>query len=431
MLDLRFIRENPELVRKAMRKRGPDVSAIDEVIRLDEERRSLLQGVEPLRSQRTSVSKKIGRLKDKKGAEAERLKAEVRDVTKRITELDSQLSTCEEGLNGLLLNIPNIPHPSVPIGESDEDNVEIRRWGKPTESDFEPLPHWEIGERLGIIDFDRGVKLAESRFYLLKGLGAKLEMALINFMLDLQTNEHGYTQILPPFFVNSRTMIGLPNLPKFERELYRCRDDDLYLIPTAEVCLVNIHMDEILDADQLPLYYTAFTPCFRREAGAAGPDLRGLIRVHQFNKVELAKLCPPETSYQELESMVRDTEAVLQRLELPYRVVAVCTGDMGFASAKTYDIEGWLPGQNTYREISSCSNCEDFQARRGNVRYRPAPGEKPRYVHGLNGSGIAVGRTLLAILENYQQADGSVITPEVLRPYMGGLEVISASAVNA
>jgi seryl-tRNA synthetase len=431
MLDLRFVRENPELVREAMRKRDADVSVVDEVIRLDEERRSLLQEVEPLRSQRTSISKKIGRLKDKTGAEAEQLKAEVRDVSRRITELDSQLSECEESLNDLLLNIPNTPHPSVPIGESDEDNVEIRRWGTPTEFDFEPLPHWEIGERLRIIDFERGVKLAESRFYMLKGLGARLEMALIHFMLDLQTNEHGYTQIVPPFLVNSRTMTGSANLPKFERELYRCRDDDLYLIPTAEVCLVNIHMDEILDADQLPLCYTAYTPCFRREAGAAGRDVRGLIRVHQFNKVELVKLCPPETSYQELESMVRDAEEVVQRLELPYRVVAVCTGDMGFASAKTYDIEVWLPGQNTYREISSCSNCEDFQARRGGVRYRPAPGEKPRYVHGLNGSGIAVGRAFLAILENYQQADGSVVIPEALRPYMGGLEVISASAANA
>jgi seryl-tRNA synthetase len=431
MLDLRFIRENPDLVREAMRKRGEDASAIDELIRLDEERRNLLREVEPLRSQRTSISQKIGRLKDKKGAEAERLKAEAREVSRRITELDSKLRVCEESLNDKLLNIPNIPHPSVPVGESDEDNVEIRRWGERPEFDFDPLPHWEIGERLGIVDFERGVKLAESRFYMLTGLGAKLEMALINFMLDLHTNEHGYLQILPPFLVNSRTMIGSANLPKFERELYRCRDDDLYLIPTAEVCLVNIHINEILDADQLPLYYTAFTPCFRREAGAAGRDVRGLIRVHQFNKVELVKLCTPETSYQELESMVRDAEEVLRRLELPYRVMAVCTGDMGFAAAKTYDLEVWLPGQNTYREISSCSNCEDFQARRGNIRYRPAPGEKPRYIHGLNGSGIAVGRTFVAILENYQQADGSVVIPEVLRPYMGGLEVISASTVNA
>ncbi len=427
MLDVTFIRENPDIVRETMRKRNIETTPVDEIVDFDVQRRRLLREVEPLKEQRNIMSRQIGQLmKDKKPEEAERLKSKVRKVNEQIAEIESNLDTCEQQLNELLLMIPNIPHTSVPVGESEEDNLIVRTWREPRQFDFKPLPHWEIGESLNIVDFERGVKLASSRFYMLVGLGAKLEMALINFMLDLHTGEHGYTQILPPFLVSSRTMTGSGNLPKFADQLYHCPDDDLWLVPTAEVCLVNIHMDEILDADQLPLYYTAFTPCFRREAGAAGRDVRGLIRVHQFNKVELVKVCAPESSYDELEGMVQDAEEVLKRLELPYRVVTICTGDMGFAAAKTYDIEVWLPGQGDYREISSCSNCTDFQARRGSVRYRPAPDTKPEYAHGLNGSGIAVGRTFIAILENYQQADGSVVIPDALRPYMGGIEVIPA-----
>jgi len=425
MLDLRFIRKDPERVRLALKNRGYSFP-LDDLLKKDEEWRAVLVQVQSLKERRNEVSKEIAVMKAK-GEDPSELLAEMRDVSDKIKELEKRVSTLEEELREMLALIPNIPHESVPVGAGEEDNVEVRRWGEPRKFDFEPKPHWEIGEMLDILDFERGTKLAESRFTVIKGLGARLERALINFMLDLHTTEHGYKEIFPPFLVNSKAMFGTGQLPKFEQELYRCRDDDLYLIPTAEVPLTNLFMDEILPPGSLPIYVTAYTACFRREAGSYGKDIRGIIRQHQFNKVELVKFSEPETSYEELEKMVRDAEEVLRRLGLPYRVVLLCTGDMGFTSAKTYDIEVWMPGQGRYREISSCSNCEEFQARRANIRYKPSAAEKPRYVHTLNGSGVAVGRTLAAILENYQQEDGSVIIPEVLVPYMGGIRVIAPS----
>ncbi|MCD6362943.1 MAG: serine--tRNA ligase [Synergistetes bacterium] len=425
MLDLRAIRRDPERVRTALRKRGYSFP-LDELLKKDEEWRNALSEVQALKEKRNEVSKKIAAMKAK-GEDPTELLQEMKEVSRRIKELDKSVSTLESEIKNMLISIPNVPHESVPVGEDENDNVEVRRWGEPPKFDFEPKPHWDIGERLDILDFERGVKLAESRFTVLKGLGARLERALINFMLDLHTSEHGYKEIFPPFLVNSKAMFGTGQLPKFEQELYKCRDDDLYLVPTAEVPLTNLFMDEILPPGSLPIYVTAYTACFRREAGSYGKDIRGIIRQHQFNKVELVKFSEPESSYDELEKMVRDAEEVLRRLNLPYRVVLLCTGDMGFTSAKTYDIEVWMAGQGRYREISSCSNCEDFQARRANIRYRPSPGEKPRYVHTLNGSGVAVGRTLAAILENYQQEDGSVLIPEALVSYMGGIRVIPPS----
>ncbi len=422
MLDLRIIRKDPERVRTALKKRGYSFP-LDELLKKDEEWRSALSEVQALKEKRNEVSKKIAAMKAK-GEDPAELLQQMKEVSRRIKELDKTVSSLEAEIREMLISIPNIPHESVPVGEDENDNVEVRRWGEPPKFDFEPKPHWEVGEKLDILDFERGVKLAESRFTVLKGLGARLERALINFMLDLHTNEHGYKEIFPPFLVNSKAMFGTGQLPKFEQELYKCRDDDLYLVPTAEVPLTNLFMDEILPPGSLPIYVTAYTACFRREAGSYGKDIRGIIRQHQFNKVELVKFSEPESSYDELEKMVRDAEEVLRRLGLPYRVVLLCTGDMGFTSAKTYDIEVWMAGQGKYREISSCSNCEDFQARRANIRYRPSQGEKPRYVHTLNGSGVAVGRTLAAILENYQQEDGSVLIPEALVPYMGGIKVI-------
>jgi len=422
MLDLNLIRERPDFVKERLKLRGGDYP-IDKILSLDEERRRLITQVETLRHERKVKSEEIGRLK-RAGDEASAslLAQEVKSLGERLKELEDELSRVEEELKELLITLPNLPHVSVPVGESDKDNVVVKRWGEPPKFDFEPKPHWDIGVNLGILDFERAAKIAGSRFAVYYGAGALLERALINFMLELHTKKHGYKEVLPPFLVNSASMFGTGQLPKFREELFKVEGWDFYLIPTAEVPVTNLHRDEILPEEALPLYYTAYTPCFRAEAGAHGRDTRGIIRQHQFNKVELVKFVVPETSYEELESLLLDAEEVLQLLGLHYRVVVLCTGDLGFAAAKTYDIEVWAPGQGRYIEISSCSNFEDFQARRANIRYRPKGGGKPRFVHTLNGSGLAVGRTVMAILENFQQEDGSVIIPEVLRPYMGGLE---------
>ncbi|HHW28704.1 MAG TPA: serine--tRNA ligase [Syntrophomonadaceae bacterium] len=422
MLDLKFIRSNPDKVKKALADRHYDFD-LDQLLVWDEQRRSLIGESEQLKNRRNTLSQEVGRLKAAK-QDATELQEEVRGISKRIKELDQELADMEQKLNKALLMIPNIPHETVPVGEDEEDNLVLRMEGEPPKFSFEPRPHWEIGEQLDILDFARGVKLAGARFTVLKGWGAKLERALVNFMLDLHTREHGYTEIFPPFLVNRATMTGTGQLPKFEEDLFLCQREDLFLVPTAEVPVTNLYSSEILSADQLPIYHTAYTACFRAEAGAAGRDTRGLIRQHQFNKVELVKFTTPEDSYLELEKLTNDAEEVLRRLGLAYRVVSLSTGDLGFSAAKTYDLEVWLPAAGCYREISSCSNFEDFQARRANIRYRPEHGARPRFVHTLNGSGLAVGRTLAAILENYQQEDGSVIVPEVLRPYLG-VDVIS------
>jgi seryl-tRNA synthetase len=418
MLDIKYLRDNLETAEMRLKTRGEalDLSGFKA---LDERRRELLRQSEERKALRNKVSEEISRLKDK-GQAQERI-AEMREVSQSIKSLDEELGRIEEELQGLLLTIPNFPHESVPIGASENDNVEIRRWGTLPEFPFAPRPHWEIGEALGILDFERGAKLAGARFTLYRDSGARLERALINFMLDLHTGDHKYIEMLPPFMVNRESMTGTGQLPKFEDDLFHLDDVDYFLIPTAEVPVTNIHRGEILKGADLPLYYTAYTPCFRKEAGSYGKDTRGLIRQHQFNKVELVKFVRPADSYGELETLLGNAERVLQLLGLPYRVVALCTADLGFSAAKTYDIEVWLPGQNTYREISSCSNFEDFQARRAAIRYREDDKAKPDYVHTLNGSGLAVGRTLVAILENFQQADGTVLVPEALRPYMGGV----------
>jgi seryl-tRNA synthetase len=392
---------------------------------LDERRRSILRETEELKYARNQVSDEIGRMK-RQGEDPQEKIAHMRSVSARIKELDSELVGLEEELNALMLRIPNIPHESVPVGDSADKNVVIRYWGRPPEFDFPPKNHWEIGEELKILDFSRAGKITGARFVLYRGAGALLERALINFMLDLHTERHGYQEVLPPFLANRRSFVSTGNLPKFEEDLFSIKDTDYFLVPTAEVPVTNIHQDEIVSEEDLPIKYVAYTPCFRKEAGSYGVDTRGLIRQHQFNKVELVKFTTPETSYEELESLAEDAEEVLKQLKIHYRVVALCTGDMGFSSAKTYDIEVWLPGQGLYREISSCSNFEDFQARRGGIRYRPRGGKgKARLVHTLNGSGLAVGRTVVAILENYQQADGTVVVPEALRPDMKGKERIT------
>jgi seryl-tRNA synthetase len=421
MLDPKFVRSNPDVVREALRKRRASAN-LDEFLRLDEERRRLLGEVEQLKARRNRASEEIARLK-KAGQPAEDLIAEMRGVSDQIKELDARVREVEEELNRALLYIPNIPDESVPEGESDADNPVVRTWGEPRKFTFEPKAHWDIGVNLDILDFDRAGKITGARFTVYKGLGARLERACINFMLDLHLKQ-GYTEIFPPFIVNADSMVGTGQLPKFKDDMFKLEGLDYYLIPTAEVPVTNLHRDEILDADKLPIYYVAYSGCFRAEAGSAGRDTRGLIRQHQFNKVELVKFTTPETSWEELEKLTRDAEEVLQLLELPYRVVTLCTGDLGFSSAKTYDIEVWLPSYNGYKEISSCSNFCDYQARRAGIRYRPSPKAKAEYVHTLNGSGLAVGRTVAAILENYQQEDGSVIVPKALRPYMGGIEVI-------
>ncbi len=425
MLEAKFVRENPDAVRTAMRNRGAEWD-LDGFLGLDETRRKLIGEVEGLQARRNEASKAIGALmKDGKRDEADAAKDEVRGINERIAELESQADGVDAEVRELLMTAPNIPHESVPAGASEDDNVETARWGKPREFDFEPKAHWDLGPELGIIDFERGVKLAKSRFVLLGGMGAKLERALINFMLDTHETA-GYREWWPPALANAETLTGTGQLPKFEEDLFKT-GEGLYLIPTAEVQLTNIHRDEVLEAEQLPLLYTAYTPCFREEAGSAGRDTRGMIRVHQFDKVELVKFARPEESMDALEGMVADACKILQLLELPYRVIVLCTGDMGFGAAKTYDIEVWLPSYGAYKEISSCSNCWDFQARRASIKYR-SPGEfkGSRLVHTLNGSGLAVGRTLAAVLENYQRADGSVEIPEVLRPYVGGKAEVRA-----
>jgi len=425
MLDIKFIKNNLELVKEKLRGRGYDL-ILDELLQLDEERISLIREVEQLKYQRNQLSDQIGRQKQM-GQPIQDQVAIVKEISQKIKVLDQRLRECEERLRNQLLLIPNIYHSSVPLGQSSKDNAVIRHWGEPPSFDFTPKSHQVLGEELDILDFKRATKITGTRFAVYKGLGAKLERALINFMLDLHTQEHGYTEILPPFMANRDSLIGTGNLPKFEQELFKTNggEDGYYLIPTAEVPLTNLHQGEILSAKQLPLYYTAYTPCFRREAGSYGRETTGLIRQHQFNKVELVKFVRPETSYDELETLTRDAEEVLRRLKLHYRVVCLCSGDLGFAAAKTYDLEVWLPSQNTYREISSCSNFEDFQARRANIRFKENPQSKPQFVHTLNGSGLAIGRTVVAILENYQQPDGSVLIPEVLIPYMHGVERIS------
>jgi len=422
MLDPRFIRENMELVESRLKTRGEGVD-LGRFRELDTRRREVLLQSETLKALRNKVSEEISRIKDK--SQAQGRIAEMREVSQKIKTLDDELRGVEEELENVLLMVPNIPHVSVPVGTSEADNVEIRRWGEKPAMAFAPKPHWEIGEELGILDFERGAKLTGARFTLYRGAGARLERALLNFMLDLHTERHNYLEMLPPFMVNRESMTGTGQLPKFEDDLFHLDGVDYFLIPTAEVPVTNIHRNEILRGDDLPLLYTAYTPCFRKEAGSYGKDTRGLIRQHQFNKVELVKFAHPEHSYAELDRLLDNAEEVLRLLGLHYRVVELCTGDIGFSAAKTFDIEVWLPGQDTFREISSCSNFEDFQARRASIRFREDDKAKPEYVHTLNGSGLAVGRTLVAVLENYQQADGSVMIPEALRPYMGGLERIS------
>lgn len=423
MLDIKFVRENPDVIDAACASRQNAHWDREKFFELDAERRSVIAEVESLQAERNAISKQIGLfMREGKKDEAEAAKQQVSANKERIAELDQRRGGVEEELTALVAAIPNIPDESVPYGVDDSDNPEVRRWGAPTEFDFEPKAHWDLGVDLGIIDFDRGVKLAGTRFYLLGGLGARMERALINFMID-QHNKAGFKEFWPPVITNHDSLFGTGQLPKFEDDLYHVQPD-LYLIPTAEVQLTNIHRGEILDVDQLPLLYTAFTPCFREEAGSAGRDTRGIIRVHEFDKVEMVKFSKPEDSMNQLESMVAEAEKILQLLKLPYHVVTLCTGDLGFSAAKCYDIEVWLPSYNNYKEISSCSNCKDFQARRAGIRFKDPAVKGTQLVHTLNGSGLAVGRTMAAILENYQNADGSVTVPEALVPYMGGVEVI-------
>ncbi|HHY37620.1 MAG TPA: serine--tRNA ligase [Clostridia bacterium] len=424
MLDVKFIRQNPDLVRDAVKKKGMDGEVdIDRILELDGRRRSILSEVEKEKYRRNTVSEKIGEMK-KRGEEPVGLLEEMKAVSSHIKELDEEVARIEEELQELLLWVPNPPHPSVPVGPDETGNVEVRRWGTPREFAFEPKAHWDIGSNLGILDFERATKIAGSRFTVFWGVGARLVRALISFMIDLHVKEQGYTEVLPPFMVNEKAMIGTAQLPKFAEDAFRLAGDGFYLVPTAEVPVTNLHREEILDGSELPLYYVAYTPCFRSEAGSHGKDTRGLIRQHQFDKVELVKFVLPETSFEELERLTEDAAEVLRRLDLPYRVIEMCTGDMGFAQAKKYDIEVWMPSYGRYVEISSCSNFGDFQARRANIRFRRTARSRPEYVHTLNGSGLAVGRTVAAILENCQEADGSVTVPRELRPYLGGLKRI-------
>ena len=422
MLDLKFVRTNVDLITDTLKNRGYELD-LSKLQHLDKQRRSILVKLEDLRYHRNKVSDQIAAIKKEK-KDALSLISEMKAVSKEIKEMESDLPKIVDELNNLLFLIPNIPHKSVVIGKDENDNPVIRMWGEIKTFDFTPLPHWEIGEKLGILDLPRAAKIAGARFSLQRGLGAAIERAMINFMLDIHTAHHGYTEIYSPFLVNSASMIGTGQLPKFREDLFKVDGWDLFLIPTAEVPVTNIHRDEILSFDELPIKYVAYTPCFRSEAGSHGKDTRGLIRQHQFNKVELVKFCCPETSEQELECLTADAEEILQRLELPYRVVSLCTGDLGFSAAKTYDIEVWLPGQQLFREISSCSNFTDFQARRANIRFKRKGERGTKLVHTLNGSGLAIGRTLVAILENCQQPDGSVVIPEALRKYLGGVSVI-------
>ncbi|MGI5911958.1 MAG: serine--tRNA ligase [Syntrophomonadaceae bacterium] len=422
MLDARKIRANPQAVARELEKRKLK-GIFDKFLILDEKRRSLLGQVEELKNFRNTSSQSVGKMK-KEGLDPSELMEKVRLAGQEIKEMDEEIKGIEQEIDKILLNIPNLPHESVPVGADDNANVEIRRWGKPRKFDFEPLAHWDIGPQLDILDFERAAKLSGARFTIYKGMGARLERAVINFFLDIHTREHGYQEIIPPFMVSAECMLGTGQLPKFAEDMFKIQGQEMYLIPTAEVPLTNIYRGEIIEGKDLPKYLTAYTPCFRAEAGSHGRDTRGIIRQHQFNKVELVKIVTPDSSYEELEKLTTNAEKVLQLLGLPYRVMLLSTGDMGFSAAKTYDLEVWMPGYNDYKEISSCSNCEDFQARRANIRFRPGPKEKLQYVHTLNGSGVAVGRTVAAIIENYQQNDGAVVVPEILRPYMGGIEVI-------
>ncbi|MBV7509606.1 serine--tRNA ligase [Bacillus sp. sid0103] len=424
MLDIKVLRANFVEVKEKLQNRGEDLSALDQFEELDQRRRELIVETEKLKSRRNEVSQQVAALKREK-QDADHLIKEMREVGDQIKTIDDELRVVEESLELLMLSIPNIPHESVPVGETEDDNIEIRQWGKVREFEFEAKPHWDIADQLGVLDFERAGKVTGSRFVFYKGLGARLERALMSFMLDLHVDEHGYTEILPPYLVNRASMTGTGQLPKFEEDAFLIENEDYFLIPTAEVPVTNLHRDEILSAEALPIRFAAYSACFRSEAGSAGRDTRGLIRQHQFNKVELVKFVKPEDSYEELENLTNDAERVLQLLELPYRVLSMCTGDLGFTAAKKYDIEVWIPSYGTYREISSCSNFEAFQARRANIRFRREPKAKPEHVHTLNGSGLAIGRTVAAILENYQQADGSVVIPTVLRPYMGNREVIA------
>lgn len=422
MLDLRLIRENPDKVREALAKVGEE-APLDDLLAFDKQRRSMLTDVEKLKAKRNEVSDQVAQLKREK-QDAQALIDEMRVVSQEIKNFDEELRVIDAKIRDSLLRIPNLPHASVHVGESEEDNIEIRRWGEQTKFDFEPLPHWELGINLDILDFERGGKVTGSRFNFLKGAGARLERALINFMLDLHVEEHGYEEIFPPFVVNSASATGTGQLPKFSEDMFKLEGLDYYLIPTAEVPITNLYRDEILTAADLPIYHVAYSACFRSEAGSHGRDTRGLVRSHQFNKVELVKFSLPENSYDELEKLTNDAEMVLQKLELPYRVSQMCTADLGFTAAKKYDPEVWMPSYGRYVEISSCSNFEDFQARRANIRFRREKGARPEFVHTLNGSGIAVGRCVAAIMENYQQEDGTIVIPTVLRPYMGGLDRI-------
>lgn len=422
MLDIKFVRKNPEIVKDALRKRHVNIK-LDSFLALDEKRRRNLAALEEMKAKSNKVSQEVGHRK-KAGLDASDIMTEMKELKSQVKTAEEELRQIEADLNREIMFIPNIPHESVPEGNDDSDNLEMRRWGTPKTFDFEPKPHWELGENLNILDFQRGAKVTGARFTFYRGLGAKLERALISFFLDVHTTEHGYEELFPPFIANSQSLTGTGQLPKFAEDMFRLEGTDYYLIPTAEVPVTNFFRDEILDGADLPKYMTAYSACFRAEAGAAGRDTRGLIRQHQFNKVELVKFVKPEDSYEELEKLTANAEHILQLLELPYRVVTLSSGDLGFSAAKTYDLEVWLPSFNCYREISSCSNFEDFQARRGNIRFRRDNKSKPEFLHTLNGSGVAVGRTVAAILENYQEADGRVKIPEVLRPYMGGLTYI-------
>jgi seryl-tRNA synthetase len=424
MLDLAFIREHPDQVKEALVKLNTD-APVDEILELDRERRSLLQEVEALRAERNVGAKQIGALmREGGGDEAEVLKGRMRQIGDRINRFDEDLRQVEAGLNEKLLWVPNMPHQDVPVGPDESHNVLVREWGEAREFETEPLPHWDLGETLSLIDFERGVKMSGTRFYVFRGAGAALHRALTNWFIDVGTRDHNYTEVYPPFMVREEAMIGAAHLPKFRDNMYYDAEEDFWFIGTAEVPLTNLYRDEILNADQLPIRLLAHTPCFRREKMGAGRDVRGIKRVHQFEKVEMYKFTLPETSYDELESLVADAEDLVQRLDIPYRVVEMCTGDLGFAAAKKYDIEAWCPGSGEWMEISSCSNVTDFQARRANIRFRRQPKAKPEFVHTLNGSGLPPGRLMIAVMENYQQKDGTILVPEVLKPYMGGIEVI-------
>ncbi len=422
MLDIALIREQPERVRDALQTLGADRALVDPIVALDVRRRELLTEVEALRAERNRVSKQIGRMRDQ--AEREPLIAEMRQVGDRISELEEELREVESDLEAAMLAVPNLPHASVPVGSDESHNVVVGEWGARREFDFEPVPHWDLGPELGIIDFERGVKLSGSRFYVLRGAGARLQRALIAWMLDVHTREHGYTEIYPPAIVKERCMWGAGQLPKFADNIYHDVEDDLWLVGTAEIPLTNLHRDEILDADVLPLRYVAYSACFRREKMSAGRDVRGIKRGHQFDKVEMYRFTRPESSYDQLQAMIEHALDICRGLDIPHRLVQMCTGDLGFTAAMKYDIELWAPGCQEWLEVSSLSNCETYQARRANVRYRPEPGGRPRFVHTLNGSGLALPRVMIAVMENYQQADGSIRVPEVLRPWMGGVEAI-------